>query len=591
MNKSFPVTDHSFSSIFSKNLRRVLLALCIPIILILSVASIFIISWQKEKLLTNANHSVEKFVAEMDQIWQERADIVFNLCYDSSVNAFRQYSDKKLTNKKIEALDVLQSRMKYIKLTSDIPADITLIFKNKETYLVDSDYAMSLKNSYIYENTASFYLNKLSLLRNTAELYTKQSIDDDDIIFYGKSQEINNIIVSSYIVSSKDTINRWIQQKLDYKEEILVIVDDNNNYITGNISNDSIESYLTSIDYVKSNINEIIEVNNLKYRSILHPSLIEGWNYILFYPIQDYLNTLRIMLISLISIMVLILGFAVFSSWRIALSIYRPIQIIMALLKSPEDGTTEYYQNYCKKYDEMKIISSLIQNSYFKELSIRNELIERKKDLRHAQNYALAAQINPHFIYNTLENINWKIINLLKEENEISTAMNDFSKLMRYTINSKGTVKLIDEIDNTRTYIKLCSSRSSVKFTTKWDIDSALLETVIPILVIQPLVENAITHGIKQMGEDGKIIIRCYEKDDVVSIQVEDNGKGISKEQQAEILKDFSEDMFEETLHIGLANTHHRLRLTFGDEWGLRIQSNPGKTIVSINIPKSGEKL
>jgi two-component system sensor histidine kinase YesM len=214
------------------------------------------------------------------------------------------------------------------------------------------------------------------------------------------------------------------------------------------------------------------------------------------------------------------------------------------------------------------------------------EVREKKLEL-----VALQYQINPHFLYNSFESINW----LVKRNKKVQAIqmIESLSQFLRYVAQaSKAIVPLRDEIHYTQEYIQVMNIRYGEEIEFIWDLDESLLDCAAIHLSLQPLIENAIHHGIQPGSrQSGVIEITCGlqempEQTDnpCLVISVTDNGDGIQAEQLAEIRASLQSS--EITHKIGLSNIHNRIRLYFGEPYGLTIDSRHGfGTTVSILLP------
>ena len=201
------------------------------------------------------------------------------------------------------------------------------------------------------------------------------------------------------------------------------------------------------------------------------------------------------------------------------------------------------------------------------ELIKRNE--EKQKSLRVAEVKALSLQVNPHFLYNTLDMIKWSV--KLDQKEKANQIIVQFGRLLRQLMNTtEDFLPLEDELKLVNAYLSIQMLRHQGRFKVETDIEPDLLPVMIPKLMLQPLVENAIIHGLESKASDGKLIIRVRsEGENYVCLTVADNGQGMD-EKQLETVRALVPDGI---YHIGLSNLHQRAKL-FGDEHcGLTIKS------------------
>lgn len=201
----------------------------------------------------------------------------------------------------------------------------------------------------------------------------------------------------------------------------------------------------------------------------------------------------------------------------------------------------------------------------------------------------MASQINPHFLFNALESIRMKAH--LKGEKEISQVVRLLGKLMRKSIEvGNGKTKLANEIDIVRSYLDIQKFRYEDRLEYSIHIDPLVAKSEIPPLIIQPLVENAVIHGLENKPEGGMVSVQAELVGDNIVINVFDNGAGMTAEKIALLYESLNEIEDDERNRIGLRNVHLRLLLTYGSEHGLVFKSEPGVgTHISFKIPFGGE--
>lgn len=218
--------------------------------------------------------------------------------------------------------------------------------------------------------------------------------------------------------------------------------------------------------------------------------------------------------------------------------------------------------------DMVERIKTLIEKVY-----------EGKISLKEYEMKALQAQINPHFLYNSLSLINWKAIEA--DEKDISKITLALSKFYRTALNKGNNVMpLEDEISNVKSYLDIQLMMHDYEFDVEMDIDERMYYYDTPNLILQPLIENAIDHGIDLKTEGrGKIIIRGWSEGETMYLSVEDNGVGMEEEVAKNILTQKSKG-------YGVRNVNERIKLIYGQEYGLDIQSKVGKgTKITIKFP------
>ncbi len=225
---------------------------------------------------------------------------------------------------------------------------------------------------------------------------------------------------------------------------------------------------------------------------------------------------------------------------------------------------------------------------------------ERMMFDKEAELSALQSQINPHFLYNTLESIRGQA--LLDGNDEIAAMMKALASFFRYSISKKGNlVTLREELKNIENYMTIQRYRFNNRFSLEVLIDEEdedVLEFFMPRLIIQPVVENAIFHGLEECMEGGVVSIEIIRTELDLMIIISDNGKGMDEDTLERINNRISgisrsEEEAEKIKNLGIAlpNIHKRIKLLFGEEYGVQVYStlNQG-TDVEINIPVNSER-
>lgn len=268
----------------------------------------------------------------------------------------------------------------------------------------------------------------------------------------------------------------------------------------------------------------------------------------------------------------------------ISRKISKPIRKLDESVKTYEaGGKTDIYIGGSS---EIRHLGYSVQRSYERIETLMEEIIRQQNERRKSELDALQSQINPHFLYNTLESITWMVEAQKNEEAVIM--ISELAKLLRVSLSrGKTIIPVKDELQHSRSYMNIQLARYKERFKTEFRIEEEIENYCIVKLVIQPILENAIYYGVGNMDEDddGMIIVSGKKKDDDILITIEDNGMGMREEVLENILTDNSK-VPKHGSGVGVINVHSRIRLMFGEEYGLSIESEPDEgTRVTIRIP------
>lgn len=309
-----------------------------------------------------------------------------------------------------------------------------------------------------------------------------------------------------------------------------------------------------------------------------------GWKIIGVTPLKnitDHYKEIKLFLfISLLAAILIIIIINTLVSSKIA----KPIK---ALENSVKDLDNELYNINIAiggSYEIQKL-GQTIQNMVIKMRKLMDDILIEQEAKRKNELDALQSQINPHFLYNTLDSIVWMVEN---ERYEGAIEMvTSLAKLFRISLSKgKNIITLKAEIEHAENYLKIQKVRYKNKFDYKINVPENLFNCAVMKIIIQPLIENAIYHGIEFMDEDGEITINVYEKKEILYIDVTDNGLGMTKETAQNLLTDTSRKKSKGS-GIGVKNVNERIKLYFGEKSGVEIYSEPDcGTTVSIKIPK-----
>lgn len=261
--------------------------------------------------------------------------------------------------------------------------------------------------------------------------------------------------------------------------------------------------------------------------------------------------------------------------------ISEPITQMIKQISRAEIGDSEE-RIYQTRFNEVRQLSE----SYNRQMDRINQLMDQIKqeqsELRKSEMNVLQAQINPHFLYNTLDSILWMAES--GETKETSEMVAALGRLLRISLSQgENLISLRKELEHAENYLTIQKFRYKDQFTYSIEVEEHLLDYLTVKIIIQPFLENALYHGIEYMVDQGHLSIRVYEIMDFICIEIKDDGVGIDAEKLAHI------QMLKESIEtgIGIRNVHQRVQVYFGKEYGVDIQSELDEgTTVQIRIPK-----
>lgn len=308
-----------------------------------------------------------------------------------------------------------------------------------------------------------------------------------------------------------------------------------------------------------------------------------GWKLISVVPMKSFtmgMTGMRNLVALLVALTVLA---AVLLNQMVSARISKPLRRLNDSVKEWESGNMDP-DIYIGGSMEVEHLGKTLRSTVAQIRQLMDDIVVEQEAKRKSELDALQSQINPHFLYNTLDSIVWMITG--ERYDDAVFMITQLASLFRISLSrGKTVIKIEDEIKHAQNYMNIQKIRYKNSFEVDFEIEKEILDGCTVKLVLQPLLENAIYYGMEFMDGEGEIHVRGYRKGDDVYLEVEDNGLGMPEEEAAELLNG-EERPHKHGSGVGLINVHSRLRLRFGDEYGLIIHSCPDEGMrIQIHIP------
>lgn len=308
-----------------------------------------------------------------------------------------------------------------------------------------------------------------------------------------------------------------------------------------------------------------------------------GWKIVSVIPMSSFnmgLYGTRMFVIMLVALLILA---TIILNQLVSASIVKPLQKLNGSIKEWEAGNLNP-DIYVGGTMEVEHLGKTLRATVEQIRQLMQDIVVEQEEKRKSELDALQSQINPHFLYNTLDSIVWMIEG---ERYEDAVFMiTQLASLFRISLSRGRTIiRIEDEIKHAGNYMNIQKVRYKNIFTVDFQIEEEILPYCTVKLIIQPLLENAIYYGVECMDGDGEIIIRGYKKEEDLYIEVCDNGLGMTQETVDQLLTE-NNRVRKHGSGVGLINVHNRIRLRFGSPYGLEIESCPDEgTTVRIHLP------
>lgn len=414
----------------------------------------------------------------------------------------------------------------------------------------------------------------------------------DDILKYDKVQELEPFIlyattpdtyppllILEYTSSNLDTFTTQITLYSEYLSQYYM---SDNSYL---ISEDGIILLARDYALIGDKITDVTDVefeaikNHTESDKYLHTEqqfTDEGMILTSISPKRDVYRNITTQLLILLLGYFFITAIGIVILYFVLGRIYRPIKDVAQVLK--------YYMpdNESMLESDARFIKKCMQR-YSTTQNVDAALLR----IRKSQLITLHAQISPHLLGNALEAIKWDIIDKLGYNTQLEHAIASLSLFLEDSYEYQQMITSIRaEIDRTKYYADMMVYCFFDRLQIEWEVADDVMDCAIVSMSLQPFFENSISHGFSRKEKDPKITVRISSADDLIYIEIEDNGRGMSEATLATILKSLKDDEYGHK-HIGIKNSHLKLKLLFGEEYGVTdIQTGETGTYVKITIPK-----
>lgn len=535
--------------------------------------------------------------------------VIFFLNYKSSSSNFEEQSEQILL-RNVPILDTLFEFV-YQGYQTLLQNDCTLNFLSAEYFNEDSNfgtYETGMDLSELLKNLtlSSEYLDSIHVYSRVNDYFFSSSTNNFRSEFYDnecyalyEKHDFNDfidvhetdgirMITICYTVNLGQKSDGAVFFNLDtrslsrilsgnYADGTILLSTQNNNLL---LSSNGNYKYDTSI-CKNASYNQIktIKTKNdvYAYTDLMHDNfkliyaITTRQYYALLYPFIQ--NTVLYILFSFAAMLII----AVFG----ALRLYNSISETVATIENPGNDKSSY--------NEFAFLTDTMLANIKSTDNVEYNLAEKVKALKKYQTLALQSQINPHFLFNALNLIASYALETSGEDSPLVVIIDKLSDILRFSLKSKSfIIKISEEWINTQKYIDIENIKhdNSIKFI--YDIDENIFNYYTVKMILQPLIENAISHGVKSLRhEQGIISISMKEVDDTIVFTIANNGIAIPPEKLSELQKKLKNpEVIPDSNHIGLNNVNQRIKLIFGNSYGCTIDSNDERTLVTVTFPK-----
>ena len=571
---------YKFRSIVVKSVLKLFLVFFLIMIIPIGL-TYMIITGNIQKQIVEDNFTINRKIgATTESVFRDVEYIASALLYDTDVLSFVSVSDKDwaLSEYKTMMVEKINNYM-----SGKMLIDSIYLYSSLSDLVCDGNNMVDAGSFY---DISWMEEAKDDLPGKCIVIARKIEEESEEEKLYNEKSEYVFTLVKKHKNNSCVAINvdvqgyeKFISEQVDSESVFYIAQTDSVMYthLFKSQRDDEIENKILQMITENEN-SQMIKTKNKKFSAVAEKSEYYDWYYVRTLDYGPYQSQIRGIYYLLIIILMLVIMIVIVVS--VVLSVNNVSQVLSLLdLFENRDSYDNLSENEIGEVAR-KIIRLMDDNEMLKDgITKRNDQYERLK-LR-----ALQTQITPHFLNNTLAVINYEIFGEFKKENRISSMLSKLSSILGYTlISDRIVVNLEEELSFIRNYADLLKLRYG-NVEIEIEADEKALKSKILRMCIQPLMENAVFHGIKERG--GKVYIKCSLCDDALDVVIEDNGGGISNEKLLKIQESFEDDsMGEES--VGMKNIYKRLKIVFGEKTEMQIESECDKfTRIVIHIPQN----
>ncbi|GMQ61076.1 cache domain-containing sensor histidine kinase [Vallitalea maricola] len=580
---------------------KILLSFSLVIILLISSTLIFALSKYNNKLLNNnidySKKVTSSLVVNLDEY-------IYQIKYISNIIAYNQYVQKYLNKHdsyySIDSSDSFQRTLEFLSniITSRSDIDSILIFDNDKLSVFKSTH-LDLNTNYDYKNQLWYKdILKSGVTPKISGPHKQEYLDNPEINVFSVNRTIQRYDGLKktgviHISVNLSELKKFCESEILYKNGFIFIVNDNGEIIYQPANNITNSKKFTSLGKDVTNILPKLTNNKIniftdtiydeKYQIVSKYMSNANWYIVAATPYKSITEDAEHIKNIIVSMGLLSLILALAITYILSTAITKPILNLRKCMVEATEGNLTIRSNI-KSKDEIGILSSSFNGMLSQIEKLMRQAISDQEQKRKLELKTLQAQINPHFLYNTLDSIIW----MAESKNDNIVPMTEsLSKLFRISL-SKGNdiIPLSSEIEHVKNYLFIQSMRYTDKFDYSVSVKPELLRYKTIKLILQPIVENSIYHGIKNKRGKGNISINCCINDSKLLITITDDGIGMDSETCTKILFPSYKTHGRLSSGIGVHNVNERIKLYFGNQYGLRYESTISVgTTVYIDLP------
>lgn len=560
----------TYRSTFWKYFKKNIFFQFLPFLILSIILSIICFFVVRSYTITNMKESCLSYSISMERMFEDIDNVHFKVVNNAQAKAVMQSNEYMQDNTEFlnslrkfhELIDSAVDYSNFVKSIYVVNNNTNMIFSNLQNETIDKFFDKEWVKEYSDEMTMPTvryingreqkYLSFIYPVGYQGKNESAIAINIDFFAFYSMFKETDNVF---YILNESDDVIFGTEENNALpinKSELMKFKDKN------------------SIKYINNKMIGLYTISNHNNKLMIY---IKNSNFMRMYIMYQLVIVFYTLIILFVVYML---------SKKYATYYYNNITDIIDLL-SLYDAESDAI----KKSDEFEFIKNnvtqLVTKNSMNEIQLSKKIIQ----LKQSQMSALQTQISPHFILNALNVVN---LLLIEQGDLYSNALKineNIAKILTHVLaNGRYIINIEEEIECTKDYLEIGRIRKNNSFTVEWNVDEALLKYRTIKFILQPIVENSVEHGFSGFRGKGKIVIEIKKRNESICFIVTDNGRGMSRERLSELNEGLIKNEFPIKKNIAILNVHQRIRLVFGEEYGVKIlKSDENGTAVKMTIP------
>lgn len=579
---------HTMQYYFLKE--KFLVYLCTFLLPILLLGMIFVLGVyfkEKEQVRIRMNNSLEMAENYLNGFYADADAFQIFLGSGQRMGQFyRTFQNEKMDYDSMNAIRYLSAYMLALKSGSADMESVYFYLDNKERRLLTSENMITSVNRLGDEGWVDVLL-RMKGKETKVMRRVKTSKQEDVVSVFRRFANYRGGVVLNY---QADSLCRNLRQMAFYEGQCLAVYDKDGKLLFSNMKAGE-ETLNAAGIYAENQKNGKVSAKKLFGDAYLTESMTDASQSLTAVTVVPHKIVNQVFwsdMKALLLLTIFITGAAALLAYDRASRNYSLLRSIVEIFERvekkqplPEEPQLQQKRNIYGHILQ-NIIRTFLENSY-----LQMQLSERKYRQAAAQMLALQYQVNPHFLFNTLQAINYEVLSISDGEQKNANRMiENLSDILRYSLHAaKEEASIRDEIEVCKKYIEIQKIRQGSEFHAEWEIDPEAEDAYIQRMLLQPLLENALSHGIRYTA-GGRVRVRADRRGERLRFRVIDSGEGIDAETIGKLREKLrmKEVCFDEE-HIGLQNVNERLVLAYGEDARLHIWSKQGMgTIVSFEI-------